>query len=176
MDNEQRMIYKILESREQRAEKQKSLIKEFDGSLISFTLNIPGARKDSLLFRKAHEEGFRLLVEAIEKDKLPILYKEEIHKDTGSEGYISVQADSLKLKALTILIEEKTPLGRIFDIDVLNKSLAIISRKDLGYEGRKCFVCNGEANICRKERKHSTEELIDYINEMTKDYFNLNDN
>jgi holo-ACP synthase len=174
MTKEQMMLYKILESRELRYEKQKSLMKKFDCCLVSFTLNIPGGYKDSPVYRKAHEEGLRILTKSINDNNLNVLYKESIHKDTGSEAYISIEADPYIVKALTVAIEEDTPLGRIYDFDVIHKSHNIISRKELGFKERRCFVCQGAANICRKNKAHSIDELTNYINKLVYDYFNLN--
>ena len=77
--------------------------------------------------------------------------------------------DNIKhIKKLMIEIEENS-LGRIYDIDVLNGLGEKISRSDLGYENRKCLICNEDVFICMRNKTHSYEELKrkiyeDYIN------------
>ena len=54
---------------------------------------------------------------------------------------------------------EETKIGRLYDIDVLEKENTKISRKDLGFPERKCLLCNNPACQCGRSRKHSIEEL-----------------
>ena len=54
---------------------------------------------------------------------------------------------------------EETKIGRLYDIDVLEKENTKISRKDLGFPERKCLLCDNPACQCGRSRKHSIEEL-----------------
>ncbi|GAA0179632.1 citrate lyase holo-[acyl-carrier protein] synthase [Clostridium sediminicola] len=171
MNKEKMMLYKILQSRELRWKNQKDFIKKFNCSLVSFTLNIPGDQKDSPLYKQAHKEGLKILTDSIHEKNLEILNKKVEYKDTGAEAYISVQSDAYKLKALTVNIEESTPLGRLYDFDVIDKNLNILSRKELGFRERRCFICKCAANVCRRKRTHSIEELTNYIDKLVNDYF-----
>lgn len=77
---------------------------------------------------------------------------------TGYEGYLVVKADGYQVKKLMIALEE-TKIGRLYDIDVLEKENTKISRKDLGFPERKCLLCDNPACQCGRSRKHSIEEL-----------------
>lgn len=171
MDKNERILHKILLSREQRAEKQKALIKTYNCSIISFVLNIPGPQKDSPLYRRIHHVGVSELISKIQEKGLEILYKQIEDKDTGSQAYICIDADSVELKKITVELEENHPLGRIFDLDVIDKNCKGITREMLGLSKRKCLLCDDESTICRRERKHTTEELILKINDLSDKFF-----
>ena len=168
-----KILNEILESREDRAQKQVELLKEYPYSLISFTLNTPGIVKENELYRKIHNEGFKQIERAIAINKLEIKHKEYINKKTGAEGYISVDTEAQLLKRIMISLEKDHPLGRIFDIDVFDKEHNQMSRTDLGLETRTCFLCNKDARICMREKNHTYEELIARIEEVSKDYFKI---
>lgn len=69
-----------------------------------------------------------------------------------------------EVKEIAIDFENNDDIGRFFDIDVIagerNKS---ISLTDLGLEPRKCFVCGNLAKNCARSRKHSVNELQQFI-------------
>lgn len=165
---EEKIILDILDSREERSNYQRELIGKYNSSLISFTLNAPGTIKDNPIYRKIHEEGIRSILEKINDNNISILYKEELYKSTGSEGFIVVDIESIKLKNLMISIEDDHPLGRIFDIDIFDFNHNQISRKDLDIESRKCLICNNKARICIREKNHNYEELISKIELLAK--------
>ncbi|WFA08127.1 citrate lyase holo-[acyl-carrier protein] synthase [Tissierella sp. Yu-01] len=168
---DKKLFLDILQSREDRAQKQIDLIKDYPYSLISFTLNIPGIIKDNELYRKIHDEGFKQIVKSIKDNSLEIKYKEYISKSTGSEGYISVDVQAEELKRIMVSLEINHPLGRIFDIDVFDKNHNQMSRSDLGLKVRKCLLCNKDARLCMREKNHTYEELISRIEELSKEYF-----
>ena len=162
------ILYEILNSREERAARQKSLIEEYNNSLISFTLNIPGAKKDSPIYREIHHIGMKKILDDIEKHAYKILYSQSYHKNTGSEGFIIVDIDPLELKKMTLHIEETHDLGRIFDIDVLDNNHRQIGRSDLGVGPRKCLICSEDAKVCSRSRRHSIDQLLEKIDELYK--------
>lgn len=151
-------LQELLDSREQRARKQRRLLSEYDGVLISVTLNIPGAVKDKPAYRKALEEGFALLTEQFSEKQ--ILYREMCHLKTGSEGYLIVgEMEPLEVKQVTVGIEDKSPLGRLFDMDVMTAE-GSVSRASLGMPGRRCLLCGQEAKVCARSQKHPMEDLL----------------
>lgn len=162
----ERMFLEILKSREDRANKQVELLKEYPYSLISFTLNTPGEIKDNELYRKIHKEGIKAIKETLKRHNLRIIYSEETSKITGPECYIMVDTNAHDLKKLMVDIEDEHKLGRIFDIDVFGKNHEQISRSEMGLSSRKCLICNEDARICMRNRTHSYEELIRKVEEM----------
>ncbi len=165
------ILQKILLSREIRAEKQRALINKYKSSLISFTLNIPGPIKDSSLYRRMHADGMIYISELLNNEAEKIIYIETIHKDTGSEGYISVDTDPIRLKNYTIMVEKEHRLGRIFDLDIIDKNNNSIGRKDINMGPRKCLLCDQKALVCKRMQNHTTNELIGKIHDLAKEYF-----
>lgn len=167
---EKNILIDILKSREIRRNKQIELIKKYGTSLISFTLNIPGMKKDKKTYRNIHKEGMRSILKVLKEDDYLILYKEEIDKVTGREGYILVDIDPFKLKKIMVNIEENHSLGRIFDIDIFDLQHNQISRKDLGLDPRTCLLCKNEARTCIRLKSHSYKELINEIDRIWQEY------
>lgn len=160
------MAFEILASREDRAAFQEKLIDKYNHSLISYTLNIPGPIKDRPEYRKIHEIGMKAILLELDKRAYEIDLVHRIEKDTGSEGYISVNVDPKELKKITTEIESNHPLGRIFDIDIFDENHKQVSRRDLGLGFRKCLICNEDAKICSRAETHSLDELLVRIMEI----------
>lgn len=166
-----KILFEILKSREDRVLMQKRIINKYNHSLISFTLNIPGSNKDSIEYRKIHNEGMKAIINTIAKNGYSIEFSETIYKGTGAEGFVSLDIDPIKLKNITTKIEDTHELGRLFDIDVFDYEHNQISRNNLGAPSRKCLLCNEDARICGKLRTHSLEELLQKINDMYHLFF-----
>lgn len=167
---DEKILMEILDSREVRARKQKELIEKYRASLISFSLNIPGRKKDSELYRAIHREGLSYLEKAIRDKKIRLIYQEKEDKNTGSEAFLVLDEDALEIKKLTIEIEEIHPLGRIFDMDVFDREGNQIGRSQIGVRPRTCLLCHKEVRLCMREKNHSYEELISRIEELGKKY------
>lgn len=164
----EKILLEILKSREDRANKQVELLKEYPYSLISFTLNTPGEIKDNDLYRKIYKEGIKAILETLKSHNLKVIFCEEISKITGPECYIIVATDAHNLKKLMVDIEDEHKLGRIFDIDVFDKNHEQISRSEMRLRPRKCLICNEDARICMRNRTHSYEELIRKVEDMAR--------
>lgn len=161
----------ILDSKEQRVNIQRNLIKKYKCSLICFTLNIPGPKKDSTLYRRIHGEGVKVLLEHLSKKNIHIMGLYSFNRATGPESYICVQWETKSLKSLTVEIEEKHELGRIWDMDILNDKNQNINREIIGASSRKCMLCDGDVHVCRRSNKHSYCDLIHFIKHTSYLYF-----
>ena len=62
---------------------------------------------------------------------------------------------AVKIKKLMTTMEETHILGRLFDIDVLDANGQKLSR-DMP---RRCLLCDKQAQICARSRRHSVSEL-----------------
>lgn len=151
-------LEQVLWSREKRVATQKELFEKYPGTLICFMLNIPGPEKVNELFEKVFYEGMEKIQNKLEMEKISTEARLVQENITGYEGYLVVKADGYQVKKLMIALEE-TKIGRLYDIDVLEKENTKISRKDLGFPERKCLLCNNPACQCGRSRKHSIEEL-----------------
>lgn len=161
------MIYKIIKSRDLRAKRQKEFLALYKKPLISVTVNIPGIQKlsDDALYI------FKVMIDRLEncfKNRLNKLIC--IKEDTGIEAIYCVDMNAQKIKTLTIELENSEILGRFIDFDVLDINGQILSRKDLNYGPRKCFLCSNRAVVCAKGRIHEEEELLNYIKFCVKLY------
>ncbi|MEY8368733.1 citrate lyase holo-[acyl-carrier protein] synthase [Anaerovoracaceae bacterium 42-11] len=167
MSSEPVTLQELLDSRERRVQKQKSLLSQYEGVLISVTLNIPGPVKDKPAYRKALQAAMELLAERFAGD--PIIYKEVRYLKTGAEGYfVAVGAKPEEVKTLTVEIEDGTPLGRLFDMDVLTEK-GSISRSDLGKPGRRCLLCDEDAKVCARSQRHPMELLLAEIDRILEE-------
>ena len=110
------------------------------------------------LFEKVFYEGLEKIQNKLETEKISTEVRLVQENITGYEGYLVVKADGCQVKKLMIALEE-TKIGRLYDIDVLEKENTKISRKDLGFPERKCLLCDNPACQCGRSRKHSIEEL-----------------
>ena len=165
------IFYQILQSREDRASFQKEIINKYNNPIISFTLNIPGPKKDSERYRKIHHVGMELIWNKLRELGYNIEYRSKKDKSTGPEGYFSVDIDPLVLKKVTVKIEEEHELGRLFDIDVFDKNHEQVGRRDLGINPRRCLICEEQAKVCSRAGTHSLEELIHKIDSIYNLYF-----
>ena len=151
-------LEQVLWSREKRVATQKELLEKYPGTLICFMLNIPGPEKVNKLFEKVFYEGLEKIQNKLETEKISTEVRLVQENITGYEGYLVVKADGCRVKKLMIALEE-TKIGRLYDIDVLEKENTKISRNDLGFPERKCLLCDNPACQCGRSRKHSIEEL-----------------
>ena len=111
----------ILSARERRADTQRQLLEEGQGTLICLTLNIAGAVKSAPLFTKAFEEGKSRILTQLRFERAEIGKCIERHERTGDELYLLVDLDLVTAKRRMVEIEEGFALGRLLDIDVMAK-------------------------------------------------------
>ena len=155
-------IDEILNCREKRVVIQNEMIRKYRKPIISFTMNIPGPIKTNNEIKKAFDIGKNLILEKLKENNIEILEIQELNEDTGNELFISTNLLAEKIKNITVVIEESSELGRLFDIDVIDINFEKLSRKSF----RKCLICEKQAQECGRSRKHSVKELQDKIEEI----------
>lgn len=84
--------------------------------------------KTSPLIAIAFEEGKRLVAQTLPGAALA----HELRDKTGFEAYYQAADDPLTVKRALCTVEDTTPLGRLFDIDVLTPAGDKVSREALG--------------------------------------------
>ncbi len=152
--------------REKRAERQKELIGRFGRPLISFSLNIPGPDKISGPWAGVLAAGLEAVEQRLWERKFALIHRERGLSAAGPEAFLVVAAKAAELKEMTMAIEDSHPLGRIFDLDVLDEKAAPLSRKMYGRSGRKCILCGGQAALCGRGGRHGTEDVLRRLKEM----------
>ena len=155
----------VLDARERRAELQKKLIAEHGATVISFTMNIAGPVKNTPLIERAFGYGLERLRERLPQEKI---FFERITTDfCGCEAMLSVGRDADGIKKICVNIEEESHLGRLFDIDVIDKTGKKLDRS----VERSCIVCGKEGRECAAGRIHSADEIASVTNKIIVDHF-----
>ena len=176
----------LLASRDARHAMQQKLMAEHSGkTLVCLTVVMPGSVKrnqQSLTVARAAVEAMRKAYN-ISDDLLPeteLLTNElkteageclvERDLNTGYEAYLITPLPLLEAKRVAVDIEDTHPLGRLFDMDVIDAQGIPVSRDRVGGQPRRCLVCDHEARYCMRMRWHTQEEIWARIKQMTDDY------
>ena len=155
----------ILAAREARVQLQQALLAEHRVPLLCFTMNIAGPVKTTPLIRRGFDTGLALL-----DDRLPrqaIRFRQTRVLPTGCEGFFAVDLPARELKALCEDLEENHPLGRLFDMDVLDTDGAKLERRNQ----RGCMVCGAPGRSCAASRAHSVQQLQEVTAQLLEGYF-----
>lgn len=173
-EGEPQSLDDILENKDRRVEMHRNMLNCSDTtcrSLCSVSMNIPGEIKNNRMIKEIFFNGIDQLEMKIEQQfgKKVILRKIIWNKDTGMESFSLIDIPAEELKKVTMDFEDYFWCGRLFDIDVLfihlNK-IQSIGREELGVAPRKCFICSDSAKACGRSRRHSLEELREYVNKL----------
>ena len=143
----------ILNAREQRVKKQQMILSIYGVPLICFTMNIAGPVKTSPLIERGFRAGLAMLESQLPPEK--ILYRESTVAATGCEAMYAVSMAAGEVKELCTQIEEASPLGRLFDMDVLDTNGKKLERPTL----RGCLVCGAPGRVCAAGRLHPVSQL-----------------
>ena len=184
-------LNELLASRDARHATQQKLLAEHSGkTLVCLTVVMPGSVKrnqQSLTAAHAAVEAMRKAFAVKENKGLfpletpeppePLVPIEspaptllELDLETGYEAYLITPMPLLEAKRIAVTIEDTHPLGRLFDIDVINTDGIPVARNDIGEKPRRCLVCEHEARYCMRMRWHTQEEIWAKINEMVDLY------
>lgn len=155
-------LEEMLECRERRAYIQQQFLTKYACVIISFCLNIPGPVKTNPEIRKVFLDGQAQIKQTLKALNRTILDAVTFHEKTGDEWILCLDGDPKLLKQHMTIIEETHPLGRLFDIDVLDANGIKISRTHY----RKCLICDLQAQECARMRRHTVAEMQTAITEM----------
>ncbi len=141
----------ILESREKRAQTIRRCMRSIRETHVEVTLNIPGRTKDSRLYRAVHMEMLTRLIPALDAYLSFLEYL-----PSGPFALLHTEMAPERVKTLAVQMEEETPIGRVFDIDVFYPDGRKISRDG---RLRHCYICDEAAAVCARRESHTYEEL-----------------
>lgn len=158
-------LTELLDAREERVRMQLQLQKEHSCPLVCFTMNIAGPVKTSPLIVR----GFKYGLEQLEKKlaNYTILSRHIEYSKSGPTAFLSVLADAKTIKDICIQIEESCPLGRLFDMDVLDTNGVKLER----HFQRCCIICGKEGRGCAAGRIHSVEQLQGRTKQILTEHF-----
>ncbi|NHJ49972.1 MAG: citrate lyase holo-[acyl-carrier protein] synthase [Asgard group archaeon] len=168
MSNTDDIRKKMLETKEQRWQKQKELVKKFKVNLLSFKFNIPALPKADEPIKKAFVKSLNDFSKYLFMNRISFDYISGETTVLGFEAYLISKHPARKLKELTIAFEEDYPIGRILDIDVMDQKGNYLDRENK----RKCFLCDDSAIKCIRTRKHSLKDLRKFVDEKIS-FFNI---
>lgn len=158
-------LQEILLAREKRVRQQQQLLQEFGCPVICFTMNIAGPIKNTPLIQRGFRAGLDYLEQRIPQD---MILKQILETaKTGNTAMLAVQMDAANLKQICTEIEESSPLGRLFDMDVLDQDGSKLSRSTL----RGCIVCGAPGRNCAARRVHSVSQLQAITNQILTTHF-----
>lgn len=164
-------LNEVLDRREARVKQQQALLKRYACPLVSFTVNMPGPVKMNETSLAVMSAGLEALKTACVFAGWTIVNSLEINENTGPEAIISVDLQSaMLLKERMMSIETDHPLGRLMDLDVIDTDGRIVSIRGTKQPRRKCFLCEEDAVICARSKKHDIDSLVQKIKELTYDY------
>ena len=150
----------VLAAREARVARRLDALSRLGLPIVTVTPVMPGPIKDcpasrrlqqsaldavENLFRARQWSGTRLWAESA---------------PTGLEALFAVEASSDEIKRALINLETAEPLGRLWDLDVIDPRLGALSRRSLGLPVRRCILCDEAAHACARSRAHSLAELF----------------
>ena len=121
MQGEQVVLTDMLQCRERRAQIQDTFIEQYHCPVISFCMNIPGPVKTNEQIHTAFDSGKNTLLLKLKQTEADIKNSVEIHEKTGDELLLAIDCPAEKIKNLTTEIEETHPIGRLFDMDVIDR-------------------------------------------------------
>lgn len=162
-------LAQMLAARDDRYRKQQALLKaDPEAVVVVGTVVTPGNRKrthESLAAGQAMKDAicaaFGDHVASVEALDLP----------TGYEVYILLRGlTPEEVKQRACAAEADHPLGRLFDIDVLDGEGRPISRQSIGLLPRTCLLCGDDARVCMRLGRHSYDDLAEHIRRMVENY------
>lgn len=138
----------MLQAKEQRRDRQVAFRKKYAYTLVSITINMPGAEKDTVATRLLCDYAIQTL-----REETTVVAVSQCYLRTGPEALLAIDGEARAIKALCMGLEEQRLFGRLLDLDVFTAEGSLLSRQEQG-GGRGCFVCGGPVTVCMRERRH----------------------
>lgn len=160
----------MLAAREARVARQAAARAKFGLPLLSLSMVSPGPVKDGAHARQAFAVALAQLDELFLREGWPVHSRECAFAATGPEALYVVDASPIAIKRAAVALENIHPLGRLWDMDVLQPDGGALSRSQLGEAPRRCLVCGEAAHACARSRAHPLEALLCEIDRMIEEY------
>lgn len=159
---------KLLASRDRRVEMQQKLREKHPNlTLVCLTVIMPGNIKRNLSSLIVSQAAINTLLNKLEGNVVDVVTRD---LETGYEAYVVTNLSQHDTKLIACDIEDNHPLGRLFDIDVLDADGFPVKRETAGFQPRRCLMCDNEARYCMRNRTHTPQELNAKIKQMVAAY------
>ena len=158
-------LAQMLQAREDRVHLQHQMLQSYRCPLICFTMNIAGPVKVSALIQRGFEVGLAALDAQLKEN---FVKKRCIDiSATGCQALYAVNMEASALKQICVAIEGNSPLGRLFDMDVIDTNGIKLERTDL----RGCIVCGAPGRACAAGRIHTVAQLQEVTTGILLEHF-----
>ena len=144
----------VLAARDARVARQQAMLQQ-GGVLLSLTLVAPGAVKRSPLLDAIFAAALAALRPHVDDARARI----EAVDDSGHHALYLLDGEAHDWKTRMLALENRAPLARLWDIDIIDRDGVAISRRDLGLPPRRCLICDDDAKSCARTRRHNIGEL-----------------
>ncbi|MCX7788728.1 MAG: triphosphoribosyl-dephospho-CoA synthase CitG [Spirochaetes bacterium] len=168
---EERTLWSLLEARDRRQRLREYLLVQYGCPLVQVSPINPGARKNTpyaLMVQDLAEEAVR---HTLRKEGFAILHEEGAREETGPWALYVILGEANRIKKSLIQLEESHPLGRLFDLDVIDPKGIPLSRRMLGCPERRCIVCGGPVSSCIRNSTHTVDRVWKTATERVETYF-----
>lgn len=144
----------ILAARDAHVARQQAMLAQ-GGVLLSLTLVAPGAVKRSPLLDAIFAAALAALRPLVDDARARL----EAVDDSGHHALYLLDGEARDWKTRMLALENRAPLSRLWDIDIIDRDGVAVSRRDLGLPPRRCLICDADAKTCARERRHSIAAL-----------------
>ena len=144
----------VLAARDARVARQQAMLAQ-GGVLLSLTLVAPGAVKRSPLLDAIFAAALAALRPLVDDARARI----EAVDDSGHHALYLLDGEVRDWKTRMLALENRAPLSRLWDIDIIDRDGVAVSRRDLGLPPRRCLICDDDAKTCARERRHDIAAL-----------------
>ena len=159
----------VLNNKELRLKRQQEWLNRHFSPLVSFSINMPGAVKHNDAAVHIFTQGIQHIIQHCLKNDWQIVAEQSFNGITGPEAIFAISCSALELKLAMVAIEEQHRFGRLMDLDVIDVDGTSLSRQDHLIPRRKCLLCDEDAVVCARSRRHDLSLLLQKINEITND-------
>lgn len=183
----------MLDARDRRVWRQQELRSRYPGlTMVCFTMNIAGPVKNSPLIRRGFLYGCSQIRQQLMRIRRRAEYEILFDEFTGNEGYFMIALPPLEVKHMTVEVEDGDPIGRLFDMDVLDPDGRKLDRTELNADGspdsgshsvsaagrirpRTCLLCGRPAKECARSRTHTVGQLQEKTIQVLTGFFRERD-
>ncbi|MBM7543627.1 holo-ACP synthase CitX [Weissella beninensis] len=174
---EPQTVITVLANKDWRKQQQQFLLRQNQhATLLSLKLNIPGSIKNNDYLSNLFVQGYQQISKQLKLANCIVIDKVlQIKRATGPEAILVIDTAGEQLKKISIQFEDESKLGRIFDVDVITQNNTQLSRTQLGYSPRSCYVCGANAKVCARSQCHSMQLIKNFLNKIYRDEISQNE-
>jgi holo-ACP synthase len=150
----------VLAAREERVARRLDVVRTRLRPVVSLTIVMPGPVKDCTASRALRDAALDTLTPLFAARDWAAEIVHVGNGPAGPEALLSVDVEARDLKQAMVALEDDHPLGRLWDLDVVDPVTGGMSRRDLGEGPRRCLLCGEPAHACARSRAHAIPDLL----------------